>query len=45
MREKLKLYLDQMFNVRVADALRAAGHDVVRVSDTGHMQGLMMRKF
>ena len=27
MPDKLKLYLDQMLNVRVADALRTAGHD------------------
>lgn len=36
MPDKLKLYLDQMLNVRVANALRTAGHDVVRVSETGH---------
>jgi hypothetical protein len=33
--EKLKLYLDQMFAVGVADALRAEGHDVTRASETG----------
>jgi len=27
MPDNLKLYLDQMLNVRVADALRAAGHE------------------
>jgi len=36
MPDNLKLYLDQMLNVRVANALRTAGHDVVRVSETGH---------
>ena len=36
MSDQLRLYLDQMFNIRVADAMRTAGHDVVRVSDTGH---------
>ena len=36
MPDNLKLYLDQMLNVRVAVALRTAGHDVVRVSETGH---------
>ena len=28
MPDNLKLYLDQMLNTRVADALRTAGHDV-----------------
>jgi predicted nuclease of predicted toxin-antitoxin system len=36
MPDNLKLYLDQMLNVRVAEALKAAGHEVVRVSETGH---------
>ena len=35
MAEKLKLYLDQMFSVGVADALRAEGYDVTRASETG----------
>jgi predicted nuclease of predicted toxin-antitoxin system len=33
--EKLKLYLDQMFSVDVAQLLRAEGHDVMRASETG----------
>jgi len=36
MREMYKLYLDQMFRVEVAEALRNEGYDVVRVSETGH---------
>ena len=31
----LKLYLDQMIRVDVADALRNEGHDVLRASDVG----------
>ncbi len=31
----MRLYLDQMFHVRVADALRAKGHDALRVSEIG----------
>lgn len=31
----MRLYLDQMFNLRVADALRAEGYDVLRASETG----------
>ena len=27
--------MDQMFNIRVADALRAEGYDVLRASETG----------
>lgn len=36
MREMYKLYLDQMFRVEVAEALRNEGYDVVRASETGH---------
>lgn len=35
MPDPFKLYLDQMIRVDVADALRAAGHDFVRVSEVG----------
>lgn len=35
MPEPLKLYLDQMFRLDVAEALRAEGHDVLRASETG----------
>ncbi|MBI4690945.1 MAG: DUF5615 family PIN-like protein [Nitrospirae bacterium] len=31
----LRLYLDQMFNIRIADALRTEGHDVLRASEIG----------
>jgi predicted nuclease of predicted toxin-antitoxin system len=31
----LKLYLDQMFKIDVADALRSEGNDVIRASDVG----------
>ncbi|MBI3354277.1 MAG: DUF5615 family PIN-like protein [Nitrospirae bacterium] len=31
----MRLYLDQMFNIRVADALRAEGYDVLRASEIG----------
>ena len=33
--EPLKLYLDQMFRLDVAEALRTEGYDVVRASETG----------
>jgi len=33
--EALKLYLDQMFRLDVAQALRERGYDVVRASETG----------
>jgi len=33
--EKLKLYLDQMFSLGVAQALRAEGYDVMRALETG----------
>lgn len=33
--EPLKLYLDQMFRLDVAQTLRGQGHDVVRASETG----------
>ena len=33
--EPLKLYLDQMFRLDVATALRAKGYDVVRAFETG----------
>ena len=29
-------YLDQMFGLDVAEALRQEGHDTVRASETGH---------
>jgi predicted nuclease of predicted toxin-antitoxin system len=35
MPEALKLFLDQMFSLEVAGALRDEGHDVVRVSEVG----------
>jgi len=31
----LKIYLDQMFQVNVAQALREQGYDVIRASETG----------
>ena len=33
--EPLKLYLDQMFRLDVAEALRTEGYDVVRASEIG----------
>jgi predicted nuclease of predicted toxin-antitoxin system len=33
--EPFKLYLDQMLRIDVAEALRAEGHDVLRVSEVG----------
>lgn len=35
MSEQFKLYLDQMIGKDVAQALREAGHDVVRASESG----------
>ncbi len=35
MSNSLKLYLDQMFQVDVAHALREQGYDVLRASETG----------
>ncbi len=35
MPEPLRIYLDQMFRMEVAEALRAEGHDVVRASEVG----------
>ena len=35
MSKSLKLYLDQMFQVDVAQALREQGYDVLRASETG----------
>lgn len=35
MSKPLKLYLDQMFHVNVAQALREQGYDVLRASETG----------
>lgn len=35
MPEPLRLYLDQMFRLDVAEALRNDGHDVIRASETG----------
>jgi len=31
----MRLYLDQMFRVELAEALRAKGHDIVRTAETG----------
>jgi predicted nuclease of predicted toxin-antitoxin system len=33
--EPLRLYLDQMFHLDLAEALRSDGHDVIRASETG----------
>lgn len=35
MSDIMRLYLDQMFNIRIADALRAEGYDVLRASEIG----------
>ncbi len=35
MRERLKIYLDQMLRQEVAQALRDEGHDVIRASEVG----------
>ena len=35
MPESLKLYLDQMFQMEVAQVLREQGYDVIRASETG----------
>ena len=35
MPERLRLYLDQMLRLDVAQALRNEGHDVVRASEVG----------
>jgi len=35
MPEALRLYLDQMFSLDVAQALREQGYDVIRASETG----------
>ena len=35
MPESLKLFLDQMFSLDVAQALRGEGHDVIRASEVG----------
>ena len=35
MPESLKLYLDQMFQIEVAQGLSQQGHDVIRASETG----------
>jgi hypothetical protein len=35
MPEPFKLYLDQMFALDVAQALRREGHDVMRASEVG----------
>ena len=35
MPEPFKLYLDQMFALDVAQALRCEGHDVMRASEVG----------
>ncbi len=36
MPEGYKLYLDQMFGIDVAQALRGEGYDVLRTSETGY---------
>ena len=36
MPDPLRLYLDQMFQLEVSEALRAEGYDVVRASEVGH---------
>jgi predicted nuclease of predicted toxin-antitoxin system len=33
--DKLKIYLDQMFGIDVAEVLRGEGHDIVRASEIG----------
>lgn len=35
MSDTLKIYLDQMFGIDVAEALRGEGHDIVRASEIG----------
>lgn len=35
MPEPLRLYLDQMLRLEVAQALRDVGHDVIRASEVG----------
>lgn len=35
MSDIMRLYLDQMFNIRIANALRAEGYDVLRASEIG----------
>lgn len=35
MSDTLKIYLDQMFGIDVAEALRGEGHDIVRTSGIG----------
>jgi len=35
MSDIMRIYLDQMFNIRVADALRAEGYNVLRASEMG----------
>lgn len=39
MPEQYRLYLDQMFRVEVAQALRKEGYDVIRASETGQVRG------
>lgn len=36
MPEPLRIYLDQMFPLDVAEALRGEGYDVMRASEVGH---------
>ncbi|MBA7671899.1 hypothetical protein ES703_80068 [subsurface metagenome] len=36
MPKPLKIYLDQMLRLDVAQALRSEGHDVIRASEVGH---------
>ena len=35
MSDTLKIYLDQMFGIDVAEVLRGEGHDIVRASEIG----------
>ena len=42
--EALKLYLDQMFSVQVAQALRSEAHDVLRASEIGK-PGQMIKRY
>jgi len=39
MPEPLRLYLDQMLRLDVAQALRNEGHDVIRASEVGQARG------
>ena len=45
MPKTLKLYLDQMLRLDVAQALRSEGHDVVRASEVGHKIKRMISRY